>query len=57
MITNHYEEYKKITVLLAQIEARSSSYKLKCEIRITLNLFYQQNKVIKSSYNILINTI
>ena len=38
----------RLLLLLAQIKARSSSYKLKNEIRQILRLFYQHKKSLKS---------
>ena len=47
----------KLPILLAQIKAENSSYKLKNEIRKILYLLYQHNKVTKKVYNNLIKTL
>ena len=38
----------RLHVLLAQVKAGNNSYKLKSEIRQTLYLFYQHNKILKN---------
>ena len=44
-------------ILLAQIKARNTSYKLKKEIRQTLNLLYHHNKITKIFCNNLIKSL
>ena len=41
----------RFSILLAQIKAGNNSYKLNNEIRQTLYLFYQLNKISKKVYN------
>ena len=41
----------RLPILLAQIKAENNSYKLKNEIRQTLYLLNQHNKVAKNVYN------
>ena len=47
----------KFPILLAQIKAGNSSYKLKNEIRQILYLLYQHNKITKKSCNYLMKSL
>ena len=47
----------RLPMLLAQIKAGNSSYKLKNEIRQILYLLYQHNKITKKVYNNLIKSL
>ena len=46
-----------LPILLAQVKAGNNSYKLKNEIRQTLCLLYQYNKITKKVYNNLIKSL
>ena len=47
----------RFPVLLVQIKVINNSYKLKNEIRQTLHLLYQHNKITKKLYNNLIKSL
>ena len=47
----------RFPVLLVQIKVINNSYKLKNEIRQTLHLLCQQNKITKKLYNNLIKSL
>ena len=47
----------RLSILLVQIKAGNNSYKLKNEIRQTLYLLYQHNKITKKVYNNLIKSL
>ena len=47
----------RLSILLVQIKAGNISYKLRSEIRQTLYISYQHNKIPKTLYNILIESL
>ena len=47
----------RLSILLVQIKAGNISYKLRSEIRQTLYILYQHNKIPKTLYNILIESL
>ena len=47
----------RLSILLVQIKAGNISYKLRSEIRQTLHILYQHNKIPKTLYNILIESL
>ena len=47
----------RLPILLAQIKTGNNSYKLKNEIRKTLHLLYQHNKITKKVYKDLIKSV
>ena len=56
-ILTPYKLLTRLSLLLAQVKAGSTSYKLKNKIRQILYLLYHHNKITKNIYNNLIKSL